>query len=88
MKGHLKHMLIGGAAILAVLLVAGVDFRQALQWAVLLACPVMMMGMMVMMNRNGGSHGHDAGDSHCAGGDAKADAHGDLHAPVQKSRLN
>ena len=57
MKGHLKHMLIGGAAILAVLLVAGVDLRQALPWAVLLACPLMMIGMMAMMGRGGMSHG-------------------------------
>lgn len=66
MKGHLKHMLIGGAAILAVLLVAGVDFRQALQWAIVLACPLMMVGMMFMMNRKGGSHEHDHGTSHTA----------------------
>ena len=66
MKGHLKHMLIGGAAILAVLLVAGVDFGQSLQWAILLACPLMMVGMMLMMNRKGGSHEHDHGGSHSA----------------------
>lgn len=51
MKAHLKHMLIGGAAILAVLLAVGVDARQALSWAVLLACPLMMVAMMLMMGR-------------------------------------
>lgn len=68
MKGHLKHMLVGGAAIFAVLLVAGVDLQQALQWAILLACPVMMVGMMLMMNRKGGSQTHDHGTSHPATG--------------------
>ena len=68
MKGHLKHMIIGAGAILAVLLVAGVDFRQALQWAILLACPLMMVGMMFMMNRKGGSHEHHHGGSHDAPG--------------------
>lgn len=53
-KSHLKHMLIGGAAILAVLLVVGVDLRQAFQWAVIAACPLMMV---VMMGRGHGGHG-------------------------------
>ena len=87
MKGHLKHMLIGGGAILAVLLVAGVDFRQALQWAVILACPVMMMVMMTMMNRKGGEQEHDHGSAHCASGN-KADAGSTELTPEQKVHLN
>lgn len=68
MKGHLKHMAIGGGAILVVLLLFGVGFREALPWAFLLACPLMMVGMMFMMNRNHGvgatgEHEHSA---HCA----------------------
>ena len=55
MKGHLKHMVIGGGAILVVLLLFGVGFREALPWAFLLACPLMMVGMMFMMNRNHGA---------------------------------
>lgn len=55
MRGHLKHMAIGGGAILVVLLVLGVDLRAALPWALLLACPLMMVGMMFMMNRNHGA---------------------------------
>jgi hypothetical protein len=55
---HAKHMLLGGGAILALLLVARVPFGIAVQYAVLLACPLMMAAMMVMMGRGG--HGHDA----------------------------
>ena len=57
MKGHLKHMLIGGAGIFVVLLVLGVDLASAGQWAILLACPLMMVGMMWMMGRGQGGHG-------------------------------
>ncbi len=55
MKGHLKHMLIAGGAILAVLVVLRVDLRAALPYAIALACP---LGMIFMMR---GSHGHDHG---------------------------
>lgn len=55
MKGHLKHMLIAGAGVLLLLLVLGVDLGRALPWALLLACPLMMVGMMRTMN-----HGHGA----------------------------
>ncbi|RYG15771.1 MAG: hypothetical protein EON96_09990 [Caulobacteraceae bacterium] len=73
MKGHLKHMLIGGAVLLVVLLVAGVDLGRALPYALLLACPLSMAGMMFMMMRKPGdaraNHHHDiAGRS-----DASAD---------------
>jgi hypothetical protein len=79
-------MLIGGAAILAVLLVAGIDFRRALQWAVALACPVMMIGMMVMMNRKGGTHRH--GSSEGETGSRVVDADPGARAPKQTSRLS
>jgi hypothetical protein len=64
---HMKHMLIGGAGILVVLLLAGVSLGSALPYAFVLACPLMMVAMMVMMNRgNGhggqGGGGHDHGD--------------------------
>ena len=62
MKSHLRYMLIGGAAIFAGLLVLGVDVGSAAQWAILLACPLMMLGMMWMMGRGQGGHeghGHD-----------------------------
>ncbi len=55
MKGHLKHMLIAGGAILAVLVVLRVDLRAALPYAIALACP---LGMIFMMR---GGHGHDHG---------------------------
>jgi hypothetical protein len=59
MKHHLKHMVVGGGLLLAVLLVLKVDLRSALTYAALLACPLGMVGMMVMMNRRGhGGHEH------------------------------
>ncbi len=67
MKAHLKHMLVGGAAILAALVLFGVDWRVALQWAVILACPVMMMVMMA------GGHGHGHGHAGTPPQDAGAD---------------
>lgn len=55
MKAHVKHMLIGGAAIVGALVVFGVDWRTALLWALVLACPLMMVTMMA------GGHGHGHG---------------------------
>lgn len=61
MKHHLKHMGIAGGAILVVLLLLKVDLRTALQYAILLACTVGMVGMMFMMNKGGhGEHDHHA----------------------------
>lgn len=74
MKGHLKHMLIGGAAILAILLVAGVDLKEALPWALLLACPLMMVAMMFMMNRKGESQTHQHGSSAPSTGETESRA--------------
>lgn len=74
MKGnHLTQMLLGGAGILAMLLVAGVSPGTALTFAVLLACPLMMFAMMSAMGRgideHGGGGGHgDCGDDHRPGG--------------------
>lgn len=56
MKHHLKHMAIGGAVVLAVLLALRVDFGTALRYAALLACPLGMIAMMVFMGRRGGHH--------------------------------
>jgi len=64
MKGHLKHMLISGVVLLAVLLIAGVDFGRALPYALLLACPLSMAAMMFMMSRKSGDaglHHHQSG---------------------------
>lgn len=54
MKAHLKGMAIAGGLVLAVLLVAGVRPGAALSWAATLACPLMMVAMMLAMRR-----GHD-----------------------------
>lgn len=50
---HLKHMLLGGGALFAVLLALGVAPQSAIFIAVALACPLMMVFMM------GGHSGHD-----------------------------
>lgn len=57
MKNHLKHMVIAGVGVFALLLIFGVDVGKALPWAALLACPLMMVAMMWTMNRGQGGHG-------------------------------
>ncbi len=78
MKHHLKHMAIGGVAVLAVLLLLKVDLRTALTYAFLAACPLGMVGMMFMMNKGGGhgehDHGAGGGHEHCGGHQQGADA--------------
>ena len=57
-KNHLLGMLGIFAIVLVVLLAAGRSFGEALPLAALLACPLMMIGMMFMMR---GDNGHQ----HC-----------------------
>lgn len=52
---HVTSMLGGGAVVLAVLWLAGVPLATALPYALLLACPLMMIAMMRSMN-GGNSH--------------------------------
>ena len=61
-KSHLLGMLGIGAVVLVVLLATGSSLRTALPFAALLACPLMMGGMMFMMMRggNGQKQGNDA----------------------------
>jgi|SRR5450631_969317 len=54
-KNHLLGMLGIGALVLVLLLATGTSFRTALSFAALLACPLMMGGMMFMMMRGGNS---------------------------------
>lgn len=61
MRAHLKHMIVGGIAVLALLVALGVSFPRALTWALLAACPIGMIGMMWLMGRQGGGHGHGHG---------------------------
>ena len=42
---HLKYMLLGGAGVFGILLLAGVPLTSALLFAVVLACPLMMLTM-------------------------------------------
>lgn len=57
-KSHFKHMIIAGVAVLALLLVFGVDLGKAAPYALLLACPIGMGVMMLMMGRNARNAGH------------------------------
>jgi hypothetical protein len=60
-KSHLLGMLGIGALVLVVLLGTGRSFQDALPLAAVLACPLMMVGMMFMMRGgNGHQHGNDA----------------------------
>ena len=62
LEAHLKHMIVGGAGILVLLVALGVTWPQALTWALLLACPFGMMAMMWFMGRqNAGDAGHEHG---------------------------
>ena len=59
---HLKYMLYAAAGIFAVLALAGVPLSTALTYGAFLACPLMMVWMMIAMggNSHGGSdHQHD-----------------------------
>lgn len=71
---HLGGMAAAAAVILVVLVVAGRSWGEALPLAALLACPLMMIGMMFMMGRTQ-SHGPD---QHQQGAHAGQDQHG-LH---------
>ena len=64
MKSHLKGMVVAAAAVLVVALAAGVRPGAALPLAAALACPLMMIAMMVWMHRRGqaGQHHHGAYD--------------------------
>ena len=62
-KSHLFGMLGIGALVLVVLLATGRSFQQALPLALFLACPLMMVGMMIMMRGGSGQQdGNDAAD--------------------------
>ncbi|MEO8519006.1 MAG: DUF2933 domain-containing protein [Dermatophilaceae bacterium] len=60
-KNHLFGMLGIGAIVLLVLLGTGRSLQQALPLALLLACPLMMVGMMVMMR--GGNQNQQGSDT-------------------------
>jgi hypothetical protein len=65
-KNHLLGMLGIGALVLVVLLATGSSLQTALPYALLLACPLMMGGMMFMMMRggNGQQQRNDAPNEH------------------------
>lgn len=54
---HIAAMLGVGAVVAAVLVAFGLPLTTVLPIAFIIACPLMMVGMMVMMGRNGMNHG-------------------------------
>ena len=71
-KSHLLGMFGIGALVLVALLLAGRSFREALPLAVLLACPLMMIGMIFMM-RGADGHQHDSDSADQSSHDAPAE---------------
>lgn len=59
--GHLKWMVLTAVVLFGVLLLMGRSAGDALSYAVLLACPLMMVAMMFGMRSTHGSQGGDAG---------------------------
>ncbi|SDL12271.1 Protein of unknown function [Tessaracoccus oleiagri] len=59
-KGHLKWMAILAGALFLVMLALGKPVSEAFSYAVVLACPLMMVGMMF------GGHGHAGHGGHAA----------------------
>lgn len=65
MKSHGKHMLLGGAGVVVLMMAFGVGWQQAVTWGVLLACPLGMFVMMRFMGqRESGGHQHGDQESH------------------------
>ncbi|MBX0301439.1 hypothetical protein K2F54_15810 [Cryobacterium sp. 1639] len=71
-KSHLIGMIVIGVVILGGLLVAGRSIGEALPIAAVLACPVMMIGMMFMMMRSKTKNTDATEESHVHG-DAGSD---------------
>lgn len=65
-KSHLLWMLGIGGVVLAVQLGLGRSFGQALPLAFLLACTLMMIGMMSTMGADRHQHGNSADDANDA----------------------
>lgn len=59
-SNHLKYMLLGGAGVFGALLLVGVPLTSALLYAVLLACPLMMITMGGHGGHGGGGHDHSS----------------------------
>ncbi|MCG7284750.1 hypothetical protein MHY85_02030 [Cellulomonas sp. ACRRI] len=88
-KHHLKHMALGVAVILGLLLAFGVDLSTAFRYALLLACPLGMAAMMLFMGRGRDrSHGHQGSHDHRGHERVAANAGGenrptrDEHEPI------
>lgn len=87
-KSHLLGMVAIAAVVLVVLLGSGRSLQQALPYAIFLACPLMMIGMMFMMRGGSGQpHGNDVNDAneHRNHNDGSNPRGNDVTAPWQDS---
>ena len=75
---HLRYMLVGGAGVFGVLLLVGVPLSSALLYAVLLACPLMMLTM-----GGHGGHGSAGHDPSSRGSDEPDESTGRPHQHQQ-----
>ena len=77
--GHVKWMALIAAGLFGVLLLFGNPAGEALRYAILLACPLMMVGMMF-----GGHSGHSghSGHGNGRGDEASAAPRADKDEPV------
>jgi len=57
-RNHLVGMLVIGGVVLVALVATGRSLGEAVPVAALLACPLMMIGMMFMMMRGNTTHEH------------------------------
>ncbi|HET8661690.1 MAG TPA: hypothetical protein VFM55_22185 [Micromonosporaceae bacterium] len=60
----MRYLLVAGGALVVGMLVAGTSLQSLLPILLILACPLMMIGMMVGMRGHSGGGGHS---HHCGG---------------------
>jgi hypothetical protein len=81
---HLKHMFLGGAAILSVLVVVGVPLASAAPYALALACPLMMIFMMAGMKHGGNDQGTDQSAEPAHHHDDQPEPHPSAHSGTDR----
>lgn len=77
--GHLKWMVLTAVVLFGVLLLMGRSAGDALSYAVLLACPLMMVAMMFGMRSGQGGHGGQDADAGAPPRDGANDRVGHHH---------
>jgi DUF2933 family protein len=79
----MKYMIVAAVAVMVGLLVAGTPVASLLPFALVLACPLMMVAMMGMMSRGHGQDTHDGcGHEHGHGNNAAPAESGEARPPA------